>query len=411
MATPGSVLVVGSCNTDYILTGVPHLPRPGETVLADAPAAAFRTAQGGKSANAAVAAARAFLGHALGSVSLIACLGDDAQGAASLEAYEDEGIYVGLCKRTRRASSGVAVILVGADGENTIVVLPGANRELRPRDLGAETATDTAPGQEEEEEEDAVDGESRLQEIRSASVVLLQLEIRLDTVQFVAETVRQQWLSQRAPLLLLNMAPMPSAPAPDGIDSVRALLRCVNLLVLNEVECEQLCAMLLRADAAHATQVLAAATQRDEWRAVCEALMAQAPLAVAIVVTLGAHGAACLFRPAPPPTSEATPPENSAPPVWMVQSVRLPESLESVVDTTGAGDCFCGVLAAALAEALAPAHEGDTAPALTAEVFRDAMRLACCAATLSVTRSGAQPSFPKRDDIRHRQSRVAPRER
>eukprot|EP00166_Cyanidium_caldarium_P001780 ctg_191.g89 len=116
MATPGSVLVVGSCNTDYILTGVPHLPRPGETVLADAPAAAFRTAQGGKSANAAAAAARAFLGHALGSVSLIACLGDDTQGAASLEAYEDEGIYVGLCKRTRRASSGVAVILVGADG-------------------------------------------------------------------------------------------------------------------------------------------------------------------------------------------------------------------------------------------------------------------------------------------------------
>ena len=408
MATPGSVLVVGSCNTDYILTGIPHLPRPGETVLADAPAAAFRTAQGGKSANAAVAAARAFLGHALGSVSLIACLGDDAQGAASWEAYEDEGIYVGLCKRTRRASSGVAVILVGADGENTIVVLPGANRELRPRDLGAETATDTAIGQ---EEEDVVDGESRLQEIRSASVVLLQLEIRLDTVQFVAETVRQQWLSQRAPLLLLNMAPMPSAPTPDGIDSVRALLRCVSVLVVNEVECEQLCAMLLGADAAHSAQVLAAAKQRDEWRAACESLLAEAPLAVAMVVTLGAHGAACLFRPAPTPTSEATPPENSTPPVWMVQSVRLPESLGSAVDTTGAGDCFCGVLAAALAEALAPAHEGNAPPALTAEVFRDAMRLACCAATLSVTRSGAQPSFPKRDGIRHQQGRVAPRER
>ena len=118
------VVVVGSVNVDLVVK-TDRLPGPGETVLGRS----FARHHGGKSANQAVAAARA------GSpVRMVACVGDDAFGREARAALVDEGIDthgILVCD----APTGVAVIAVAPDGENQIVVAPGANGRLRPEDV------------------------------------------------------------------------------------------------------------------------------------------------------------------------------------------------------------------------------------------------------------------------------------
>ncbi len=122
----GRVLVVGSANVDVILR-VAQLPAAGETALAEA----ARTTYGGKGANQAVAARR--LG---GDVHLVARVGADSFGDAYLEALRREGIGTSRVGRAS-AATGVALVTVGADGRNTIVVVPGANATLTPADVEA----------------------------------------------------------------------------------------------------------------------------------------------------------------------------------------------------------------------------------------------------------------------------------
>ncbi len=117
--------VVGSINLDLVAQAE-RLPRPGETVTG----ATFVRVPGGKGANQAVAAAR------LGAdVTLIACIGDDDFGREALVELERAGVGLGLLKIAPAATTGVALITVDADGENEIVVAPGANLELRPEDV------------------------------------------------------------------------------------------------------------------------------------------------------------------------------------------------------------------------------------------------------------------------------------
>ncbi|HEY3523545.1 MAG TPA: ribokinase [Candidatus Limnocylindrales bacterium] len=123
---PGRVIVVGSVNVDFVVTGE-RLPVPGETVTGGT----FSRHHGGKGANQAVAAAR--LGA---STVFLGAVGDDDLGVDARAALELEGIDVGFVERVG-APTGVALILVGGGGENLISVASGANAAVRPEAVRA----------------------------------------------------------------------------------------------------------------------------------------------------------------------------------------------------------------------------------------------------------------------------------
>src|SRR5262245_9580664 len=118
------IVVVGSSNTDMILK-LDRIPRPGETILGGE----FVTAAGGKGANQAVAAARAG-----GDVTMIARVGRDMFGERAIDGLIENGINVDYVSYDK-APSGVALIFVAEDGENSIGVGSGANAKLVPADV------------------------------------------------------------------------------------------------------------------------------------------------------------------------------------------------------------------------------------------------------------------------------------
>ena len=149
MASPPRIVVVGSANVD-LTTFVDGFPRPGETLFAKR----FDLGFGGKGANQAVAA------RLCGAeVEMVARVGDDLFGPATLDHLRSLGVGVGHVRRVPDVSSGVAPIFVDGSGQNRILVVPGANGHLRPEDV------DLA--------EDA---------IRGAQCLVVQLEVPLDTV-------------------------------------------------------------------------------------------------------------------------------------------------------------------------------------------------------------------------------------
>lgn len=183
------IVVVGSINTDLVAL-VGSLPGRGETIAGRS----FAIYQGGKGANQAVAAAR--LGA---SVRLIGMVGDDTFGKESLRQLRLAGVgceHVETCS----GSSGIAAITVGLDGQNSIVVVPGANAGLSPSFL-----------------------EDKRSVIRSAGLVLSQLEIPLETVVRLAEICEEEGVP-----LMLDPAPAQDLPA--------GLLRRCTWLTPNETE-------------------------------------------------------------------------------------------------------------------------------------------------------------------------------
>lgn len=143
------IVVIGSSNTDMIIKS-PHLPGPGETVLGGH----FSIVQGGKGANQAIASARAG-----GEVVFISCVGDDPFGQKAIEELGNEGIETSYIKVVKDIPSGIAMINVAETGENSISVAPGANSYLLPEDIL--NAADV---------------------IKVANIILIQLEIPIDTV-------------------------------------------------------------------------------------------------------------------------------------------------------------------------------------------------------------------------------------
>jgi ribokinase len=223
------IAVVGSANTDMIVR-VPRLPRPGETVIGGR----FHTAGGGKGANQAVAAARAG-----GEVIFIARVGDDPLGRQALEAFGKEGIDVRHVRKDGRAASGVALILVGADGENSIAVAPGANSRLSAADvLRARGA------------------------VRSADALLLQLEIPQPAVETAAGIAAAEGIP-----VILNPAPARKLGA--------RFLRRISVLIPNETEAAMLAGFPIRSE-----RDVAEAARRLRRKGVA-----------AVVITLGARGA------------------------------------------------------------------------------------------------------------------------
>ncbi|TDE35770.1 ribokinase [Actinomadura sp. 6K520] len=219
------VVVVGSVNADLVV-GVDRRPAPGETVLGSD----LATHPGGKGANQAVAAAR--LG---GRVGIVGRIGDDGHGELLRGALAAAGVDLGRLTVTEGTPSGVALITLGPDGDNSIIVSPGANARLAPDDIAA--ARDMITG---------------------ASVVSCQLEVPLPAVEAAARAA-----AEAGGRVVLNLSP--PAPVPDGL-----LGRC-DPLVVNEHE---------------AAYLLGGARERAEETA--EALVRSG--ARSAVVTLGAAG-------------------------------------------------------------------------------------------------------------------------
>lgn len=186
------IVVIGSCNTDMVIS-MDHLPLPGETLIGGE----FFMNSGGKGANQAVAAAR--LG---GNVSFIAKVGNDPFGKRALEQYRAEGIDVKHILTDPEQPSGVALIMVDAQGENSIAVASGANAHLTTKDI------------------------NNAKEILShADIVLMQLETPITTVEHAANVAKRSGAK-----VILN--PAPAQPLPES------LLQNLHILIANETEAE-----------------------------------------------------------------------------------------------------------------------------------------------------------------------------
>jgi len=167
------ILVVGSINMDLVVRSE-HMPSPGETVLGEG----FVTSPGGKGANQAVAAAR------LGArCSMLGRVGEDAFGQALLKGLIDEGVDCAGVLVTDQAASGVAMVIVDARGENSIVVAGGANQHLTPDDVFSREAA-----------------------FKAADAVALQLELPLPTVRAAIDVAKRN-----ACKVILDPAPMPKS--------------------------------------------------------------------------------------------------------------------------------------------------------------------------------------------------------
>ncbi|WP_347265579.1 ribokinase [Roseococcus pinisoli] len=282
-----TLLVFGSAIADFVFR-MPHLPRPGETVLGEAGAAL----PGGKGLNQAIAAARDG-----GTVRFFGCVGADANGALLRETARSAGVDVtGL--REVEEPTGLACVCVDAAGHNQIAVSIGANKRASAAQVEA---------------------------IPPGATLLLQMEV--PPAENATLLARGRAVGAR---LLLNLAPA-AAMAPEA-------LRALDLLILNESEAAWLGAQLGQ---------------------VGDARSLHAALGIGVAVTEGERGVTAV-------TGEGL--------------LHLPAHRVEVVDTVGAGDAWCGVLAAALDQGLP---------------LEAAMRRANAAGALACTKPGAAPAMPQ----------------
>ena len=298
------LVVVGSINLDLVSVA-PRIPLQGETLIATS----FGTFPGGKGANQAVAAAR--LGTA---VSMIGRLGNDAFGNELRANLQSAGVDTGAVDVVS-TSSGIAQIITEEKGENVIVVAPGANAQLTFSYL-----------------------EKHLALIRSSSIVLTQLEIPLETVDYLAAVTRKE----NIPLVL---DPAPAQPLPSS------LLKGVEWLTPNESET---CSLL----GLESQDVPA-----DAMKEIAEILLQRGSRNV--LLKLGKRG--CYLALADG------------------RRVFVPAYTVRAIDSTAAGDAFNGAFASALLEGHDPIRCATWASAVAA---------------ISVTRQGAQPSMPTQAEVR-----------
>jgi len=294
------ILVIGSSNTDMTVR-VKQLPRPGETVLG----CDFVMGQGGKGANQAVAAKR--LG---GDVTFVCKVGQDIFGDNSLSEYKKEGLVTDHILRSGKPS-GVALIPVSADGENSIVVASGANADFSVEDV-----------------------EKTLLAVGDFDILLLQLEIPVASVAAAARLAHE-----RGAMVVLN--PAPCSPLPEE------LFRYIDLFIPNETELSNFTGMPV--------------DSLDEVKKAC-AIMQEKGVR-GLIVTLGSQGSLLYAG---------------------EDSEVIPAKKVKAVDTTAAGDTFCGGLCVGLAEG---------------KSLREAALFATAAAALTVQKAGAQNALPYRNEL------------
>lgn len=295
------IIVIGSCNTDMVVKAN-RLPVPGETVLGGS----FMMSPGGKGANQAIAAAR--LG---GDVTFIAKTGNDLFAHQSMELFETEGIKTNYIFSDPNNPSGVALISVDRYGENCIIVASGANHSLSSEDI-----------------------EKARNEIISSDMVLMQLEVPLDTIEYAAKLASQHHIK-----VILN--PAPASALSDE------LIKSLYLIVPNSVEAE-----ILSGIKVHNMEAAKKAAKIISQKGVDN-----------VIITLGKNGAFLKEG------------KN-----YYVIAAPLVETN----DTTGAGDTFCGALSVAISEG---------------QSLFDAVVFANTAASITVTRMGAQSAIPYRKEV------------
>jgi len=295
------ILVIGSSNTDMVIK-TQKLPSPGETILGGT----FLLNPGGKGANQAVAATR--LG---GKVTFVGKRGNDLFGNQTVGLLMREGIDTEYFIKDPELPSGVALITVDANGENMIVVAPGANANLQPEDLPEE-----------------IFDSSRY------AILLIQLEIPITTVEYAIKKAKEKGIKT-----ILN-----PAPAQQLSDEI---LKNVWGLTPNEIEAESLTGISITDIE---TCLKAASVLRNKG-------------VKNVIITLGEEGAFV--------SSDSF--------TGLVPGVKV-----NAIDTTAAGDVFNGALAVALAEK---------------KDLPEAVKFANKAASISVTRLGAQASAPFRHEL------------
>lgn len=310
------IVVVGSLNADLVVQ-VPRFPAPGETLSGSG----YAMYPGGKGANQAYAAAR--LG---GRVAMIGQIGQDAEGEWLKDGLAGAGCDVSGVTRDAGQPSGRAIITIDSTGQNCIVLVPGSNMSFTPGRLEANRGL-----------------------IERAHLVLLQLEIPMDTVVAAAR------LAKKAGARVI-LDPAPAVPLPEE------LLRLADYVTPNETELGILAAVSVEHGAGGGAS--GSGSEDGGLGAVRERARAlTARGARKALVKLGAEGAFLTDG---------------------NQEHFCPAIRVQVVDTTAAGDTFNGAFAVALAEGKSEA---------------EACRFAGIAAGLSVTRRGAQTSVPSRAEV------------
>lgn len=294
------IVVIGSVNVDMVVK-TSRLPKPGETVLGGT----FFMNAGGKGANQAVAAER--LG---GNVTFITKVGNDIFGKQAIENFQKEKINTRFIFTHKDEASGAALIIINEEGENCIVVAPGANAHLLPEDI------------------------EKVTNLSGADIILMQLEIPLETVVYVvrlAKANRQK--------VVLNPAPAQNLS--------KEILDGLFLITPNETEAFLLTGIEVSGEesASRAAGFLLSHGVQN------------------VVITLGEQGA--YFQ-----NKELK---------LMVDAPKV-----KVLDTTAAGDTFSGAITVAIIEKMN---------------WQAAVEFAVKAASITVTRLGAQLSVPYRSEI------------
>lgn len=301
MVSPAEVVVVGSIHADLVVK-LGRLPKRGETVIGGI----FQIFPGGKGANQAVAASR--LGV---NTSIVGRVGNDLFGSMLVERLDKERVMTRHVVRDPEAHTGVALIMVDQQGSNLIAVASGADERLTPADV--EAARD---------------------EIASAKVLMLQLEIPIQTVEHAVNIANQAGVK-----VLLNPAPARALP--------KNLLEKVDVIVPNALEASYLSGVEV-----HDVSTAISAGKKLLKKGVKN-----------VLVTLGSRGVVLVTE---------------------RETLHLKGVKVEAVDTTGAGDAFCGTLAYALSKDMK---------------LHEAAELANVAAALATTKLGAQEAMPTFDEI------------
>ena len=303
MSAQKPIVVVGSINTDLVAV-TQRIPVIGETVLGSD----FQIHPGGKGANQAVAVAR--LGYP---VRLIGRLGNDTFGADLRTNLEKAGVEISGVS-TSDGASGVAVIVVSGKGDNSIILAPGANSKVTPEDIDANISI-----------------------LRSAGMVLAQLEIPLETVEYLARVCARE----NVPLIL---DPAPASDLPSSI------FKDIAWFTPNQTEA----AFYLGNKYSESNPPTPAETAKVFLSDGCRG----------VVLKMGAHGTYLGSQDG----------IGSSVPAFSVNAI----------DTTAAGDAFNAGFATAL---------------MLGKSSLDSAVFAAAVAAISVTRTGAQPSMPSMAEV------------
>lgn len=303
------ILVIGSLNVDMVVN-VDHTPVTGETILSNQ----MTMVPGGKGANQACA-----LGCLGAEVTMLGAVGKDSYADMQRKSLGRAGVDVSHLVEKEGVSTGLAVVMVDCEGDNSIVVISGANMMLTPEDV-----------------------DRNVDLIRQSDIVVLQLEIPLDTVCHAARMAKALGKT-----VILDPAPVPNVFPEE-------LYQYVDIIKPNETELSRLTGIQ------NIDEEIAAAAGKLRGRGVKN-----------VLVTLGDKG------------------------VYLDSEecgrTHIPAYKVRAVDTTAAGDSFTAALAVMLAQ-------GKT--------IREAAEFANCVSAIVVTREGAQSSIPTLDEVMEYRSEI-----